>query len=369
MLSLRFVALGLGALWLCWIEIAAAVEPQFPNQQPAVPAPQLPVELSAAARDYRIEIYGAFRNNRAEYDLRRKQGETLLAEWQRRGALPDEATLLVRWFDEARRASTRQQPLPALPNWNGEALELVPVPPRNRISPSASQTPLLRAMPQKRLRIDPQVKLTSLSLGILRPRESHESLRVLAATPEISRLRVVLAWQDLGSFAASDPSALVKQPSDFRTSLAASEIGLPKTPPLVALNQTTKPVNAEDAAELNTAELRARIRGYDKAWRALQLDLFSEEELTLERADALVTILTDLRQARRDLLLYQAIAPESLREELRNLPTLDELQKHLQKLLAAARALAAADRSLTNQQHAALGRAWNILLETAAGRD
>lgn len=366
LLSPRFVALGLVLLWLNWgIDFALTAQPEVPNPPPA----ELPAELAAAARDFRIEIYGAFRQNRAEYDLRRKQGETLLAEWQSRGALPAEAAVLVRWFAEARRASTRQQPLPALPNWNGADLEPIPVPPRNDIPGGASQAPLLRALPPQRRRVDPQVKLTSLSLALLRPRESHDFFRVLAVRPEISRLQVVLAWQDSGSFATIESGGIAKQPGVTSSSVATTEIGLPQTPTVVAANQSTSPANAAEAAELNTAELRARLRGYDKAWRALQADLYSEEELTLERADALVTILNDLRQARRDLLLYQAIAPATLRDELRNLPTAEELQKQLQKLLEAARTVTATDRSLTNQQHAALVRAWNMLLETATGRE
>jgi hypothetical protein len=363
LLSPRFVALGFGVLCLCFgMKFAAAV-------QPPLPAQQLPAELSAAARDYRIEIYGAFRNNRAEYDLRRKQGETLLAEWQTRGASSDEATVLVRWFDEARRVSARQQPLPAPPNWNGAAPEyttpeLVPLPPRSRIPRHASPTPILRALPLKRVRVDPQVELTSISLDILRLRESNNTLHVLAALPETSSIDLVLAFDDSRRAELTSTARLAKRETFTPLKISSSTL----VQPAAKLNPNTLPgavsrSKSEETAELNTGELSARLRGYDKAWRALQADLYSEEELTLERADALLTILSDLQQARRDLLLYQAIAPAELREELRGLAVLDELQKQLRQVFETARANTSADLSLSPAERAAMDRAWGKLLE------
>lgn len=361
LLSPRFVALGLGVLWLnCWIVDAAAAQPPLPSQQP-------PAELSAAARDYRIEIYGAFRQNRAEYDLRRKQGEALFVEWQARGALPDEAAVLVRWFDEARRAAARQQPSPAPPNWNGAGEELVPIPPRSRIPSSASQMPLLRAMPLKRVRPARQVQVTALSADITRPRESNNPFNVIAALPAESSLSLVLALGDSAHGELATTALLAKRESAASLKISNSALALPAAKlnphPLTSPESATSKTTTEEAAELNTSELRARLRGYDKAWRALQVDLYSEEELTLERADALVTILNDLGQARRDLLLYQAIAPAELREELRGLSSLDELQKQLRQVIETARTNTTADLSLSPAERAALDRAWAKLLE------
>ena len=359
--------MGLGVLWLsCWIEFTVAAQPPLPAQQP-------PAELSAAARDYRIEIYGAFRNNRAEYDLRRKQGEMLLTEWQTRGALPDEATVLVRWFDEARRASSRQQPLPAPPDWNAPSAELLPLPsrpPRVLLPPSASSTPLLRAVLVTRVRVARQVQVTASSAEIMWPSQSQEPLELFSARPERLSLGIVLALPDSPLASISTSMILPKSAAVARTNMSIVSIASPAletvamTTELAKSDPITTSDTPEETAELNTAELRARIRGYDKAWRALQSDLYSEEDLTLERADALLTIFHDLGQARRDLLLYQAIVPASLRDELNGLATLDELQKHLRQIIDTARANAATNQTLSQQQRAAFERAWVKLLES-----
>jgi hypothetical protein len=328
-------------------------------------AAEPPPELAAAARDFRIEIYGAFRTNRAEYDARRKQAEALLAEWQTRGALPEEAAVLVRWFDAARRASAQQQPLPAAPNWNGSSEELISVPAR---APSSSPRPasqiLLRALPVKRMRLGRQVQVTAISGDIMRPRETRDSFTLLAALPDASSLALVLdlpnSVDERASLAADLPKSAVLTHSSINTTPVPS----PEPKTMTTANEpTTKTDRVPEAAELNTAELRARLRGYDKAWRALQADLYSDEVLTLERADALLTILYDLGQARRDLQLYQAIAPAELREELRGLAALEELQTQLRKIMQAARNSDAANLALEPAQRAALERAWVKLLQ------
>ena len=323
-------------------------------------------ELSSAARDYRIEIYGAFRTNRAEYDARRKQGEALLAEWQTRGALPEEAAALVRWFDAARRASTQQQPLPAPPNWNGSAEELIPVPARSPSSAPrpASSLPQLRALPVKRVRLGRQFQVTVISGDIVRPRVAQESFALLMALPDTSSLDLVLDFPNAVDVRTSSAADLPKSGSRWRSIVSTGPIHSPEPKTVASANEAaTKTDSGTEAAELNTAELRARIRGYDKAWRALQADLYSEEEMSLERADALVMILKDLEQARRDLQLYQAIAPAELREEIRGLAALDELHAQLRKLMETARGNVFADQGLNPQQRAAFDRAWAKLLE------
>ncbi len=303
--------------------------------------------------------------NRVEYDARRKQGEALLAEWQTRGALPEEAAALVRWFDAARRASAQQQPLPAPPTWTGSAQELIPVPARPpNIAPRPASPVLLRALPVKRVRLGRQVQVTAISRDIVRPRETKDSFTLLAALPNTSSLALVMDFpysvDDRTSIAADLPKSAVLTHSSINTGPIPSPE--PKTVTL-ANEPVTKTDSVTEAAELNTAELRARLRGYDKAWRALQVDLYSEEELTLDRADALLTILHDLSQARRDLLLYQAIAPVELREEIRGLAALEELQTQLRKIMQDARSAAAADLTLSSGQRAALERAWVKLLQ------
>lgn len=356
--SPRLIALGLGVVWLCGVVGVASAA------QPAPLLPELPAELTAAARDYRIEIYGAFRTNRAEYDLRRKQAEALVAEWQNRGARPDEVAALVRWFDDARRAAARQQPLPASPNWNGAAEELMPIPSRHSLPHRARPTPLLRALPVQRLRTMQQVQVTTISAAILEPRESDATAIIVSAMPTIESLSLVLALAEAPRGETPLTAMLAKREVDAPIKISSNTLALPaaKLNPHT-LGVTTPGATTDEAAELNTAELRARLRGYDKAWRALQVDLYSDEELTLERADALLTILNDLQQARRDLLLYQAIAPAELREEVSNVAALEELQKQLRQIMQAARTNAAADLTSSPAQRAAFERAWVKLLQ------
>lgn len=359
-ISRQLVVAGSVVLWLSRILGGMVLQAQISS------APDAPAELSAAARDFRIEIYGAYRTNRAEYDLRRKQGEALLSEWQARGALPDEAKVLVRWFEEARRAASRQQALPTPPNWHGAAEEMGPLPPRDTIPQRAGRSPLLRALPQERARYHREIQVTAISADILRPRESKHVLQDIVANqaPALSMILALHAEPD----AALKTAVILPKRETSRSLLISSTLDLPAAklnpyanePPaeLVSAKDTVK-----ESAELNTAELTARLRGYDKAWRTLQAELFSEEDLTLERATSLVTIMNDLQQARRDLLLYQAIAPAEFRAELRGMPALEELQKQLRHLLETARAGTSADHALTPMERAAMDRAWLKLLD------
>jgi hypothetical protein len=355
----RLLALGIGGIWLVGMLALTA------TSQTVAPTADLPPELSAAARDYRIEIYGAYRQNRSEYDQRRKQAEALLAEWQTRGALPDEADLLVRWFDNARRAATRQQPAPAAPKWNG-AHDLVPQPPRSRLSPpnSANQSPQLRALPAKRQRYVQHAQFTAISTDIIRPKESARVAHILEALPAMPSLKLVLALSDSRRAYEAQYVNLPKMEAVKSLKISSNTLPLPadKLNSNTIVGATTLPAY-EEKAELNTAELRARLRGYDKAWRALQADLYSEEELTLDRASALLMILQDLQQARRDLQLYQAIAPENLREEVRGLSAIEELQNQLRQVIKAARNSTLADHTLAPNDRAKLDRAWLILQE------
>lgn len=362
-LSLRLYALGWAMLWV--VIVVAGVGRHGRAAQPAALAAEVPAELTAAARDYRIEIYGAFRTNRAEYDQRRKQAEALLAEWQARGALPAEAAVLVRWLDDARRAAARQQPAPLPPRWNSAA-ESVPLSPRTPSLPLSKSVPLLRALPQNRTRLTNQVRLSALSLNLLWPQESNPRQEVIAVQPEDSSLAVVLAWQDSQHAEQGSSAGLAKQDLAPLISISSNPLALPaaKLNPNTLTNNTTPPVD-DESAELNTAELRARLRGYDKAWRALQADLYSDEELTLDRAAALLMILDDLAQARRDLTLYQAIAPAALRDEIRGLPLLDELHKQLRQIIATARTNAISDLNRSPGERATLDRAWLLLLDRA----
>ncbi len=75
------------------------------------------LSVEQAARLYRIEVYNTFRNDRAEYDHRRAQGEQVWAAFDAAGQPQQHRSTVTQWFVAAREASTPSQVgvLPAMP--------------------------------------------------------------------------------------------------------------------------------------------------------------------------------------------------------------------------------------------------------------
>ncbi|MGC4006259.1 MAG: hypothetical protein QM811_25330 [Pirellulales bacterium] len=145
-------------LWLFVSHAAFAAQPHGPR------------DVEAAARDFRIEVYGLFRNDRPAFDAHRKAGETLLNAWIAHGRNADDATTVAQWFDDARAAALAGKPLPPTPRW--DAAPAMPMPPAPPIIPTSPFAPgydpavspprfstTLRAAPQSRVR-------QSRSLGV-----------------------------------------------------------------------------------------------------------------------------------------------------------------------------------------------------------
>jgi hypothetical protein len=58
----------------------------------------LPEEIERLAREYRIQVYNAYRLDRSEYDRRRAAWDAVLLAWQESGRGSDDVILLERWL-------------------------------------------------------------------------------------------------------------------------------------------------------------------------------------------------------------------------------------------------------------------------------
>jgi len=96
-------------------------------------------EVRRSARDYRIEVYRTFRDDRAEFDRRREAGGEVLKAWFAAGRNPADSAAVVRWFEEAmqRTRSGFELPLPAPPTLAGATSESATF-----AAPGATTTPL-----------------------------------------------------------------------------------------------------------------------------------------------------------------------------------------------------------------------------------
>jgi hypothetical protein len=75
--------------------------------------------LERAARDYRIQTYEMFHNDRAEYDRRSAAGARVEAAWKEAGRNDAEQPMLIHWFDQATTVSRTDSiaDLPAEPKF------------------------------------------------------------------------------------------------------------------------------------------------------------------------------------------------------------------------------------------------------------
>lgn len=68
--------------------------------------------LMSIARQYRIQTYDRFRNDRRELDRRLRASQSLLDDWQDRDAPEDEIPDIILWFQRATHATRSAQPVP-----------------------------------------------------------------------------------------------------------------------------------------------------------------------------------------------------------------------------------------------------------------
>jgi hypothetical protein len=87
--------------------------------QLAVPANAADALLERVARDYRIQTYETFHNDRAEYDRRSAEGARVEAAWKDAGRNGEEQPLLIHWFNDATAVSRTDSiaDLPAEPKF------------------------------------------------------------------------------------------------------------------------------------------------------------------------------------------------------------------------------------------------------------
>jgi len=94
---------------------AAGAKPAAEN----LPAPESSADLrlEKAAREFRINTYEAFHENRGEYDRRQGEAVQLQQAWADAGSDPDQQPKLIDWFEQASAATQ-----------NGAAGDLPPAP-------------------------------------------------------------------------------------------------------------------------------------------------------------------------------------------------------------------------------------------------
>ena len=82
-----------------------------------LPLPKVEIAPEHAARLYRVEVYNAFRLDRAEFERRRELGEQVWNSFDKAGRPAEHRQAVVDWFTAAREASLNEIPgeLPALP--------------------------------------------------------------------------------------------------------------------------------------------------------------------------------------------------------------------------------------------------------------
>jgi len=371
----------------CFALTALAAKPQDADGAPS------PAAVEAAARDYRIEIYAAFRTQRDEYNRRRAAGDELLQAWIGAGQPIADAPAIRMWFDEARRRSASGQPLPPKPKLNaGNPFAVPPQPqppskPPPSPQPPTSSTLKLPTIPAESARLpgpqfgplrrsqNPSWSQIARGLLNLRPSDEIESLsptagpahRVAARPkpPLRSQVNANAHAANALSLQRDKPTKIVT--SDPQISLPTQTAALP-APQQITQTETIPTPNIAPApritprtpdqppalprAQLNTAELGARLQGYQRAWRAVRADLAGEEVWNDDRVETLAEVLTDLDQARNDLLLYRNLAPPEFAAEYESLTPTAEFWKQLAAQLNTAQEQVVKDTLLDAHQRA-----------------
>jgi hypothetical protein len=293
-------------------------------------ADPLPAELETAARDYRIEVYSSYRMDRNEFNARRQAGEELLKLWQERGRRADDTTNLIRWFREALQRTQNQQPLPAAPTWS------LPEPPTRIPNPFDEPEVVTPTVPQLSATL---INLPRQSVVPSWSRWTRQELSPQESSPLTSNPALMLSAK-LRSWPTSISIATTTAPSFARQRLNLSAFIAPATMPTVvatkpilatsptATNNQQTPATSTGKVELNEAEFAARIQGFQRGYRAAQVDLLAAE-FTLEQAIDVAQMLSDLQQSQASLKLYHKLVPPMLRDELQALPDLSALQQQL----------------------------------------
>jgi hypothetical protein len=92
------------------------------------PATVADLQLEKAARDYRIQTYETFRNDRAEYNRRQAEAVRIQAAWADAGSNREEQPKLIAWFEQATARSRTDSigNLPEVPKFTAPKIAVVP---------------------------------------------------------------------------------------------------------------------------------------------------------------------------------------------------------------------------------------------------
>ncbi|MDX1961521.1 MAG: hypothetical protein SFX18_00120 [Pirellulales bacterium] len=380
----------------CWAIgiglILAVISPVAGQSPPPTELNNAASALETAARDYRIEIYNAFRHQRGEYNRRRQIGADLLAAWAAAGQPADRVDELRNWFEQARVASSAGRELPPVPQIQPDKTTQPPATPP---PPPPLPLPLPEAHPRPSPAGTTADRLvfrgSSLPRQFVGPSWSQAARTLFSAIPLVAPEPDANIFHTRPNFFPSWPGSIFRDahndsPPRIRdldrgkklvAKIWLTPLELPALPEatapaaatagitLPALNPGTPVQSDTVAAQLNVAELAARITAYHKGCRGVQLDLLERGEWTPERIEALSEILTDLQRTYDNLRLYSKLAPPDLAGDLAALrPPTAQWQALAAQCQAAVDRLRATTR-LSEGDRAALDRL--LLLQTTLG--
>ena len=284
--------------------VITAAEPvesteRLEQSQEVLPA-ALPESLSNVTRDYRIEVYRAFRLDRAEFDRRRQVAEDTVDAWRtsrRRGAQESDQDLkkLTKWFSEATASllSGERGSPPAPPTLGVRSAKptrralttRAPILDPSAFGPSAGLTPRVAPEPG-----DPTPVATPPRTQSVVP-----PARVVVAPAIV--LRVV------PEPARSAPEPDARDRSDSSVSTSSPTV----VKAIVEPRQAQKSETSERSARINLSELSARIRGWNLALMGIENRALSNATPSIDEISKSVNDLQALLQRRRTVALYLSI--------------------------------------------------------------
>ena len=313
----------------------------------SVAAAQTDRDIEPVARQYRIGTYQKYRHDRKTYDQRIALAQQLLDRWHARGATPDEAALVIGWFNQAQTAA-RLPPLPLPgqhrsqePTWDdlGDVIiESMPAIPLGVVSaaPASSSTVVL-----SRPALRPKRHLATVA-PIPRPAPAAELGELLAAgastVPDTLRdPSPAAAWRSVSGPPRSAPASTTSS-AQVRPGATAA----------------VKPTRQNVRIDVNL--LRQRIVDHNLSVRALQDQLETGTQWRLSNIELAVDRLDYLTQQRELWSLYTGIVESGQQPLLGQFEPFDRSYELLEQRLDKARDTYQAVAPLTHKQAQVLAR-------------
>lgn len=264
------------------------------------------------ARQYRIEIYNTFRQQRSKYDERLIAWSRVERAWKKRGQLVDDRPEMIRWLDRAIAASRsgKVAALPSTPDflarrsgrWADVLLGASPLDdlPARQPVPEDIAAQTTHSLPRIALpaqTITPPIE-RSADRALL-PEILHDDPPL---RPQLPPARVVdsLVEADLQfAIARRTPAPPVAMPATDRSPVDHGPVD---------------PSTSED--RINLVEIEARAAGYDLALATLREKLERPGPWTADRLAPLIETLGELATRRSDLHLYRQLVPSVTSRQL-----------------------------------------------------